>query len=323
MQVLRLRRVHAVHDRVRTVRVDEPATAGVLRRGLPQEVGGEQAQCVAGKAPRRQTNWPEIEMRTPFGVITTDGRARTEGLADVEHKQLLRLGEQLTTIGRSMSRARTVGDVVSIDAEIARLASRGQKDPEATLDEPGSREGIAMPASGDTAFRSYNTSFVALRALRDTVFNQLGSDDPDLVDKWIGAARRALADANSEQRQAFVQGIDKCRELYQANGEWPSLPGRLELAQDAYPDPDDDISAWNVGLADAMTPPAPASPEADELLRGSPAADPHGNEPSATHGDIEAVGLDAAVDELVDAGLAERVPDAPASTDPNDKAPPT
>jgi hypothetical protein len=289
MQVLRLQRVQRVHGPVRRVCVDQSPAAGVLGAGVHAEVArreptSAQDTSAAGKAPRRQTVQPEIEMRTPFGVINTEGRGRTDGLADVEHKQLLRLGEQLTTIGRSMSRARTVGDVVSIDAEIARLASRGQKDAEATLDEPGSREGIATPASDDAALRSYNTgatspSFVALRALRDTVFNQIGSDDPEEFQKWIGAARGALADALDDQRHAFVKGIDKCRELYEANGEWPSLPGRLELAQDAYPDPDDDINAWNVGLA----------AEADELLSGSPPADPHGNEP-------------------------------PASTDPNDKA---
>jgi hypothetical protein len=33
-------------------------------------------------------------------------------------------------------------------------------------------------------------------------------------------------------RSAFVAGLDKAREIKEGYGDWPSLPGRVELAQD-------------------------------------------------------------------------------------------
>lgn len=33
-------------------------------------------------------------------------------------------------------------------------------------------------------------------------------------------------------RSAFIAGLDKAREVRESYGEWPSLPGRVELADD-------------------------------------------------------------------------------------------
>lgn len=41
--------------------------------------------------------------------------------------------------------------------------------------------------------------------------------------------------STEDQRSAFIAGLDKARQHFEAYGRWPSLPGRVEMAADAYP----------------------------------------------------------------------------------------
>lgn len=55
-------------------------------------------------------------------------------------------------------------------------------------------------------------------------------------------------------RRAYVHGMDKCREIKEAYGDWPSLPGRMELAADEFPPDvfrtkDDDAGTLSAGCA--------------------------------------------------------------------------
>lgn len=45
-------------------------------------------------------------------------------------------------------------------------------------------------------------------------------------------------------RSAFVRGLDRCREIKETYGTWPSLTGRVELAGDEFPTDGDTPDTW-------------------------------------------------------------------------------